>query len=82
MKIIQASTLSLAVLRTATTLALAETQDGAPMTESSVKNEIELDGYTKVENVRHEASGWTADAMESGKAVKLLINSNADIAKR
>lgn len=76
MNIIKTSTLGLLVLLGASTVAVAETADAA-----SVKMQIELDGYTGVQNVLKSKTGWTADAMESGKSVKLTVDVQGGIAK-
>ncbi len=78
MKILQTSTLAMALVVAAAPLALAS----ASMSKDSLKREIELDGYTNVSNLRQESNGWMANAQESGKPVKLFINSHGDIAKR
>jgi hypothetical protein len=79
MNIIKVSTLGLLVLLGASTVAVAQTAGIADA--ASVKMLIESDGYTGVQNVVKSTTGWTADAMESGKSVKLTVDVQGGIAK-
>ncbi len=79
MNIIKVSTLGLLLLSGASAIALAQTPSAQDAT--SIKQLIELDGYTGVQNIVHASTGWTADAMEDGKPVKLTVNAQDGIAK-
>jgi len=51
------------------------------ISKTQAMNEIETDGYTNVQDLRKDKSGWTAAAMESGKPVSLHIDSLGNIRK-
>ena len=44
------------------------------LTETQARNDIQLDGYTNVTDLHQGKSGWTANAQEDGKPVKLVVN--------
>lgn len=76
----------------ASSLAFAATDHTGATTRARVSNgainktqamkEIQTDGYTNVQDLRKDKSGWTAAAMESGKPVSLHIDSLGNVQKQ
>jgi Peptidase propeptide and YPEB domain len=54
----------------------------ASINKTQAMNEIKTDGYTNVQDLRKDKSGWTAAAMESGKPVSLRIDSLGNVRKQ
>jgi ABC-type phosphate transport system substrate-binding protein len=46
----------------------------ARITKTQATKDIQLDGYTNVQDLQQQKNGWTAKAMEGGKQVSLLVN--------
>jgi ABC-type phosphate transport system substrate-binding protein len=47
----------------------------AHITKAGAMKEIQLDGYTNVQDLQQQKKGWSAKAMEGGKQVSLLVTS-------
>jgi len=52
-----------------------------PLSKEQVKNEIELDGYTQVQDLHQQKDGWTATALEGQQRVSLLVDRRGDVEK-
>lgn len=52
------------------------------VSEQQARKEIQLDGYTHVQNLQKEKSDWIAQAMEGQKQVSLLVDNHGDVWKR
>jgi len=61
-----------AALLLATSMAFAADKAATISKEQALKD-IRQAGYTKVEKLHHERSGWVATALESGKRVKVVV---------
>ncbi len=90
MKKLMTSALALAFGVAAPALALAATthhqaarsgSSVAPISKAQAINDIRMDGYTNIQDVRTEKGGWTAKAMEDGKPVTLSVDSVIGVRK-
>jgi hypothetical protein len=63
-----------AMIALAPAVAMAATPKSKALTEAQARNDIQLDGYTNVTDLHQGKSGWTANAQEDGKPVKLVVN--------
>jgi ABC-type phosphate transport system substrate-binding protein len=54
--------------------AAATASSTAHITKAQAMKDIQLDGYTNVQDLTQQKSGWTAKAMEGGKPVSLFVN--------
>ena len=61
---------SLALAATTTT-----TMSKTAINQAQARKDIELDGYTKIENLHQGKNGWVATASEDGKPVQVEVNS-------
>jgi hypothetical protein len=50
------------------------TSRAARITEAQAIKDIQLDGYTNVQDLRQQKNGWAAKAKEGGTQVSLLVN--------
>lgn len=53
----------------------------ATITAAQAKREMVGAGYTKVAHLKQTPAGWTASALESGKPVTLLVDTQGDVKK-
>lgn len=91
MKKLTTSALALAFGVAAPALALAATTQHhaarsgssvAPVTKAQAIREIQMDGYTNVQDVRAEKGGWAAKAQEGGNPVSLSVDSIIGVRKQ
>jgi len=51
------------------------------ISKTQAMKEIQLDGYTNVQDLHKAKGGWAANAMESGKQVSLRVDNRGDVRK-
>lgn len=78
--LLAASSLAVAATNHAVTARSGSSTGGINKTQAM--SEIQTDGYTNVQDLRRDKSGWTATAMESGKPVSLHIDSLGNVRKQ
>jgi len=50
--------------------------------QAQVKQQLEQQGYTNVQNIRKDRTGWTAKAKKGGQQVTVNIDSNGQVKTR
>jgi hypothetical protein len=54
---------------------------GPGITQEQAMREIQLDGYTDVQNLHKTSKGWTAKAKEGNHQVSLLVDDHGNVEK-
>lgn len=67
------TTAAVVALVAAWPLAASAATPSPRITKAQATKEIQLDGYTKVQDLQQQKNGWSAKAMEGGKQVSLLV---------
>jgi hypothetical protein len=54
---------------------------GGSISQSQAMKEIQLDGYTNVQDLHKAANGWTAKAAEGGKPITVMVDNSGNVWK-
>jgi ABC-type phosphate transport system substrate-binding protein len=76
-----ASSLALAATTNESSSMARSGSSTAGISKTQAMKEIQLDGYTNVQDLHKAKGGWMANAMEGGKQVSLRVDNRGGIRK-